>query len=348
MKVIKIGPLSTARYAQALALVKSECESLSDAPDYDPGRLSLNSLSFWQHWFPIQMHVAPSVYIASEDNAVLGLIGVCKVNRSRECWEVSNLLVHPDHRGRGIAGELIKYVFAQFGSQGAQHFIAEVPASNSAALALFASCGFCRSAQITYYNLPEPEKLTFSPGTAGLFRLALPHYKNALFQLYRDIMPPDIRNTLSFMPEDFAVKEMIPFTSVESTRQKLMRSRIWYWVAEDTERNALTCAVKVTSQPQTGYKLEFALHPGWKQMATELVNFTLWKLVNDAPRLPIWTKVYDFQPEIQEALVELGLERCGESLFLTREHWVRSRMPRRSEVINPLAQPVINLPLATE
>ncbi|HEY9713382.1 MAG TPA: GNAT family N-acetyltransferase, partial [Chroococcales cyanobacterium] len=68
--------------------------------------LALKGLSFWQHWVPYRLHMAPSVYIAKEDGVVLALISIRPLGRSKACWRVEHIVVHPAHRGRGIAQEL--------------------------------------------------------------------------------------------------------------------------------------------------------------------------------------------------------------------------------------------------
>lgn len=346
--MIKIGPLVTSEYRQVSALLKLQEEVPQPISDVDESEVILRSLTFWQHWLPCQLHVAPSIYVAREDNVVLGVICLQHTSKSRGCWEIDKLVIHPEHRGRGLAQELLRYVFAQFGSQGVMHFLAEVPALNEGALTLFAGCGFCRSSRITYYRL-NPDKYTKGARVESEFRPALPHLGQGLFQLYSEVLPPALRRVLLLAPEDFDVREPMPFTSVERNKQKLMRSRVWYWISDDDERQVVTSSVKVKSEPDTGYGLEFAVHPGWKDLAGDLVRFTVEKLLTEVPRAPIWAKIYDFQGELVDPLTEAGFERAGETFLLLREHWQRAQKTKL--VQNPAAilpGPVINFPLATD
>lgn len=346
--MIKIGPLLSNECRQAATLLQLQAELVQDATDVHESDVALNSLLFWQHWLPPQMHLAPSMYVAREDGQILGIISLQHTSKSKTCWQVEKLVVHPEHRGRGIAQELLRYVFAQFGSQGVMHFLAEVPALNDAALTLFANCGFCRSSRITYYrfNMANADNYLGTEIPEG-FKIALPHVKAALYQLHCEVLPPALRQVLLLAPDDFSVKEMVSFTSVEKTKQKLMRRRVWYWVAEDTERMVLTAAVRITAEPQTGYKLEFAIHPAWKHLEEDIIRFTLAKILNEAPRAPIWAKVYDFQGDMHELMQNCGFERTGEAFLLLREHWQRQRKTQRAQ-IPQLGNPVINFPLAAD
>lgn len=344
--MIKIGPLLTSDYKQAAALLKLQEEVVvQEAEELNEGEVALRSLAFWQHWVPCQLHMAPSMYVAREDGRVLGVISLHHTSKSRGSWQVDKLVVHPEHRGRGIAQELLRYVFAQFGSQGVMHFLAEVPALNDAALTLFANCGFCRSSRVTFYKYNPQHEHEREKLTEG-FRIALPHNKTSLYQLHSEVLPPALRQVLLLSADDFEVKDVVPFTSVERSKQKLMRTRVWYWISEDTERMVFTASTRVTADPSFGYKLEFAVHPGWKDIAEDLLRFTMTKLLSEVPRAQIWAKVYDFQGELIELMPSFGFERTGEAFVLLREHWQRSRHPRRAQI--PHLNPVINFPLAAD
>jgi L-amino acid N-acyltransferase YncA len=341
--MIKIGTLQAGEFKQASLLINSHAECLHEINDVNDGDLLLNGLAFWQHWLPCQLHLVQSVYVAREEGQLLGVIVLSHASKVKTCWQVNKLVVHPDHRGRGIAQELLRYVFAQFGSQGVMHFLAEVSAENDAALGLFANCGFCRSARITYYRFSESAAQKFVPAEVEGFKLALPHLKPALCQLHSEILPPALRQVLLLSPDDFALNDLVSFTSVEKTQQKLMRKRTWYWVAADPERLVLSAAVRVTAEPQSGYRLEFSVHPGWKHLEEDLIRFTVTRLLSEAPRAPVWTKVYDFQGDMHAILQSCNFERCGEAFLLLREHWQRQRQNKRAS-IPQLGKPAIHFP----
>jgi hypothetical protein len=242
----------------------------------------------------------------------------------------------------------LRYIFALFGSQGVSHFVAEVSAFNDAALSLFAAGGFCRSSRITYYEMDEAGRSEPLAALGEDFRLATPSAKNLLFQLHQDALPPDLRLVLQQVPDDFKVQDLIPYTSVERNKQRLMRKRVWYWVNLDPERHSLRAAVKVTAQAEFGYRLDFAVHPGWKGMSGAVVDYAINSLVADAPKAPICARVYDFQPEIAEALKQRKFERTGDFFLVAREHWQRARKPKRKADATVGLSPAINFPLATE
>lgn len=332
--------------------------------------LSLKGLNFWQHFVPCRLHVAPSVYVAKEDGIVLGLISLKSAGKSCACWKIEHLVVHPQHRGRGIAQELLRFVFALFGSQGVSHFIAEVSDQNSAALNLLGSCGFRRCAKVTHYKAGaasykgpadnvESEKERGAPGSgewksegAGRsqsdgaakhdsskeeFRLAVADDQQKLYQLFQDALPPDHRLIYELVPDDFTVRELpgdINETNFDKLIYYLVKRKSWFWVLPDPERNVLAAAVKVKAHKRENYHLEFAVHPGWTQCAAPLVRFTLSTMHRAGLKGMILAKAYDFQPAVVAALEEANLERIGFFSLLAREHWLRAKKPNRVRVEN--------------
>lgn len=294
------------------------------------------------------MHVAPSIYIAKEDGVVLGLISLRTLGKSRACWRIDHLVVHPNHRGRGIAQELLKFAFALFGSQGVSHFIAEVSDQNSAALNLMGNCGFRRCAKLTEYQVPSDLKDPVPDDETSHFRLALPEDKLRLYQLHQDALPPDHRLIYEWAPEDFAVADL-PVENFDRTIRRLIKGKTWFWVSQDTERKALTSAVRVVAHQEGDFHLEFAVHPGWLHMADEIVLFTLAMMKRAGMRGVINVKAYDYQPAVVEAIEKVGLERTGSFSLLAREHWMRSKQPRtlrldKTVALSPIATPAVNLP----
>lgn len=345
--MIKIEPLFVTDYSQTRALLRLQ-------PDYLPAEHVCNhkafffrGLAFWQHWLPCSWHFAPSVYVAKEDGVILGLVALRPTGKSKDCWLIDHLVVHPHHRGRGVAQELLRYVFALFGSQGVSHFLSEVSDQNSAALSLFGNCGFRRAAKVTHYAMNLHEKPFRVPDMSLPFRLATQADKQNLFQLHQDVLPADIRQVFSYSPDDFAVPER-SYEGVPKARKRSFAPRSWFWVLEDNERKVLTCAARVIAHDEHDYHLEFAVHPGWKHLAPDLVAFCLNAIRGFSPRGEVTAKAFDFENELIEALKENGFERSGGFCLLAREHWVRAKRPEKAAERPAVGIPAVNFPLATE
>jgi GNAT superfamily N-acetyltransferase len=188
--LIKIEPLFATDTTQTRALLRHQDEPMPYETFCAENEASLHGFTFWQHWVPCRLHVASSVYVAKEDGIV-------------------HLVVHPTHRGRGIAQELLRFAFALFGSQGVSHFIAEISDQNSAGLNILGNCGFRRCAKITHYQVPADYEIDTDGADFAAFRLALPEDKQRLFVLHQDSLPPDHRLIYELVADDFSVADLV-------------------------------------------------------------------------------------------------------------------------------------------
>lgn len=347
--MIKIEPLIALDFTQTRALLRHRAEPAPPDQDCTTSDWTFRGLSFWQHWLPCQMHLAPSVYVAKEDGVVLGLITIQPTGKSKQCWQIDHLIVHPLHRGRGVAQELLRFAFALFGSQGVSHFISEVSTENSAALQLYGSCGFRRCAKVSHYRLEIRPDDTPALVAEARFRLAIPADRQGIYQLHQEMLPPDIRLIFSYSPDDFSMSE-IPIEKVEKLRTRMLHRKVWYWISEDRERRVITSAVRVTCHRQGDYHLEFAVHPGFRHLGDEIVPFALNSLRMGARQAVVWARAFDFQPGLAEVLEAAGMERTGDFCLLAREHWLRAKQPKlkKERGVSLLANPGVNMPLATD
>lgn len=350
--MIKIEPLYVTDSTQIRALLRHQDEPMPYESFCAEDSMLLTGFSFWQHWLPCQWHIAPSVYVAKEEGIVLGLISLHPIAKTRSCWKVDHLVVHPHHRGRGIAQELLKFALALFGSQGISHFVAEVSDQNSAALSLLGSVGFRRCARIIHYQLPTsvasstPTQSDTQKDPAN-FRLALPDDQASLCQLHQDALPQDIRLMFNYSLSDFNILEL-KVESFEKLSRRLLRRKTWFWVACDSERKVITSAAKVTAHHEGDYHLEFSVHPGWQHTASDLVSFVLNIMRRAGMKGVVIAKAYDFQTSIIEAVEEAGMERVGEFTLMAREHWLRAKQQKKLRLDQAVGlnsiKPAINLP----
>lgn len=346
--MIKIEPLFATDTTQTRALLRHQDTQIPYETFCAEDALSLKGVTFWQHWIPCGLHLAPSVYVAKEDGVVIGLISLRSLGKSHSCWRLEHLVVHPSHRGRGIAQELLRFVFALFGSQGVSHFIAEVSDQNSAGLNLLGDVGFRRCARVSHFQVPSDYQEDTDNIDFSMFRLAMPEDKPKLYQLHQDCLPPDHRLIYEWVPDDFSVPELA-VDNFEKMSKRLIKKKRWFWVSQDADRKVLTSAVKVTAHQEGDYHLEFAVHPGWAHQAPQIVAFTFAMMRRAGMRGMLQAKAFDYQPAVVEALEDAELERTGYFSLLAREHWQRAKKPRKLTLegkvkLAPIASPAINLP----
>ncbi len=334
--MIKIEPFLAVDSTQMRALLRHQDEPVPYEAFCAEEILFNSGLLFWQHWLPCRYHMAPAVYVAKEDGVMLGLVSLAATNKAGSCWRINHLVVHPQHRGQGIAQKLLQYVFALFGSQGVSHFISEVSCQNSPAMSLLASGGFRRAARLVHYQMPSDRNSStctpassFAPDITAQddFRWAHPADQQSLFQLAQDALPSDLRFVYARKPEDFAVKE-IQHEIWHGNLKRLLKLKTWYWVKEDVQRQVLKAAIKVTAHHAGDFHIEFIIHPGWQDTGKEALDYAMQAINRLHMKGMIVAKAYDYEPSLIDLLEKAGWQRAGEFLLLVKEHWLKVKKSR--------------------
>ena len=102
-----------------------------------------NPLSYW--------------LVAEEDGVVLGYIGSQSVMDEAD---MMNVAVHPEHRRRGVAQELVQRLVTGLKEKEVHSLTLEVRASNEPAKALYGKLGFVQAGRRpNYYRNPREDAL---------------------------------------------------------------------------------------------------------------------------------------------------------------------------------------------
>ncbi len=345
--MIKIEPYLATDSTQVRALLRHQDELMPYEAFCAEEKLFGSGLCFWQHWLPCRYHLAPAIYVAKENGIVLGLISVTSLGKANTCWRINHLVVHPNHRGCGLAQKLMQYIFALFGSQGVSHFVMEIHYQNSGAMALLGGLGFRRAAHVMHYQMPSDRGEVNNSQEEAIFRWAKVEDQGALYQLFQDSLPSDLRTVYSYKVEDFVIESSPNDWSANSIKQ-LIKRKNWYWVAHNSERNVLTAAIKVSTHRAGDFHVDFIIHPGWQHLAKEAVSYAMQAIERLKMKGMIIAKSYDYQAVAGEVLEELGWQKQGEFLLMVKEHWLRAKkrsLKLDTTVTLPgIAKPAINMP----
>jgi ribosomal-protein-alanine N-acetyltransferase len=89
-----------------------------------------------------------------------GVVGYVIAFAIGEDAELLNIAVHPTHRGKGLAGQMLDAVLIELGARGVKNAFLEVRESNAAARALYRSRGFAEiGRRRNYYRRPVEDAL---------------------------------------------------------------------------------------------------------------------------------------------------------------------------------------------
>ena len=95
--------------------------------------------------------------VAQEGDKIVGYIGSQTV---LDETDMMNLAVHPDHRRRGVARQLIEALVRVLKERGSHSLTLEVRASNAPAISLYTQLGFAEAGRRrNYYRNPKEDAL---------------------------------------------------------------------------------------------------------------------------------------------------------------------------------------------
>ncbi len=95
--------------------------------------------------------------VADADGHIVGHAGVFTVMGD---GEIINVAVHPDHREKGIAYQMLSYLMEIAPEIGTEDFTLEVRAGNAAAIRLYEKLGFeTEGVRPGFYDLPKEDAL---------------------------------------------------------------------------------------------------------------------------------------------------------------------------------------------
>ena len=159
---------------------------IRSATEEDLDRVSLiESLSFGATWTPhcLKMALSDDIFLVYQQKNVIGYLIACLCEEGKKA-EILRIAVHPNHRGKGIAKELLETSFRIFPEDTLEEVSLNVDSSNRSAVKLYEKLGF----EITKVNplLGDQDFHIFY-----VMNLKLPKQKEKKIPLWRNPWPED-------------------------------------------------------------------------------------------------------------------------------------------------------------
>jgi len=266
------------------------------------------------------------LYVAEQQQQVVGAIKVSPTNRTRSTWQVEQIVVDSDYpvAGKRIGSQLLRYCFETIWE--ARTWILEVNIHNKNILALYRRNGFQPLAQFTYWAI-APEKLQELAQQEPKLPNLLP-INNAdaqlLYQLDTVSMPPLLRQVFDRHINDF--KRNLWENLVHQLRQWLSQTLTKQGYVFEPQRKAAIGYFHL--QPYQGqsefYQAKLTVHPAYTWLYPELLAQMAQVIPKTQnPRLLLASA--DYQPEREEYLEQIGAERMEHTLLLSRSVWHKLR-----------------------
>ena len=131
-------------------------------------------------------------YVWIEDGCLVGNVTLSLENGKRGLWTISNVAVHLDHRGRGLARRLVSAALNEARDEGGRWIMLEVRADNPGARHVYEALGFELYDTVAEMNLPAREWKEWSASPLPLRRRRAQDWQS-LDKLYKEVTPSKLQ-----------------------------------------------------------------------------------------------------------------------------------------------------------
>jgi GNAT superfamily N-acetyltransferase len=242
-------------------------------------------------------------YVWTANGQLVGNVTLSLENRRRGLWTISNVAVHPDFRGRGIARQLMEVALQEANSKGAQLIALEVRTDNVAAQRLYRELGFevydtTSELSLPAHNWPERTTLPSLP-----LRKRCSGDGQGLYNLLRAATPGKAQEVRPIPVHHYRMGMERRLT--RWLDDLLYRRRSADWVLE--ENGPIVAWLQLTGQyRQAAHRLQITVHPERRGVVEEeLLAAGLYRL-NRFPAREIVSTISTSHSEAQQAYRNAG------------------------------------------
>jgi GNAT superfamily N-acetyltransferase len=290
-------------------------------------------LSFFPHPERQNFHI----YIALQEQQIVGLIQVSPFNNTRSTWRVDRVIVNNHNPQqellvgrRGVGSQLIRYCLERVWE--ARTWVLEVNINDEKNLALYRQNGFQPLAQMTYWSI-EPELLAAVAAEDADLPNLLP-IGNAdaqlLYQLDCVSMPPLLRQVFDRHVKDFQrnlLEKALSRLGGWFNRSKTIEG----YVFEPQRKAAIACfSLEKNLDAARPNKARLNVHPAYTWLYPKLLGQMALHL-GDCSQQNLELVSADYQAEREEYLTKIGASRVEHTLLMSRSVWHKIRETRPLE-----------------
>jgi ribosomal protein S18 acetylase RimI-like enzyme len=291
----------------------------------------VDRINRWQQLYPVLKVLASfnnpyqhlfNVHVYEDDNEkrVVGLIQTSSRSKDQSRWHVENIAVLPDQRGKGIAKQLLNYMFDTYSEKGVNRFTLEVDIHNAPAIKLYESIGFRKYTTIHYYKIPPKRLPEFKKDSLKVpegFRTYKGSDAQCLFDLYMAATPSSIRIVDQKNMADFQENpiEQVSKYIKEVTKKS---NQVHYVVEKDGH---LIASLEIVAQyRKLPHVIRLLVHPGYEDLNEQLLLFSL-NYLNDFPARSILFAASEHQKAKLKAVSDLKLKPISSDFLMVKDNF---------------------------
>lgn len=264
------------------------------------------------------------IYVAEQDQKLLGLIKVSPFNRSWSTWRVEQVLVAAGADTSEVGSALLRYCFETLLE--ARTWVLEVNIHNQQSLALYRLNGFQPLAHMTYWSIAPEIIHTLAEQSPHLPNFLPVSNADAhlLYQLDTVSMPPLLRQVFDRHPQDFKTGWLQSL--LKSLKHWLNQTESVRGYVFETQRKAAIgyFNLRLSHNSPNPHSAQLTVHPAYTWLYPELLA-QMAKVVQEFPTPSLELASADYQPEREEYLTSIGATRVEHTLLMSRSVWHKLR-----------------------
>ncbi len=314
----KIRSLGNKECKQVLSLLERFSGDEFSYPVLERYQTLYMPFHFISQFLPLRLKFLPSIYVATAEGKVLGLIWLSRDGHRQDRWKIEQVIIDPDYYSAYDVGkQLIYYVINKFGAMGVETFLAYADPHYTEGLALLKECGFRHCTKMHTYQLERPNNNTPEKGRfiQGI-REAKSSDARELQELHSETLLPELRVSLRRSPEDF-----VPGFA-ERLKRNLQGEFSKRWVVSQGSHDYLYGSVSISTWDYKHYDLSLLISPAWEDGTEDLVLFGIEQIYKSCQHAKITVQAYDFQKQKLEILEQQGFQKTATTEILVKDYWI--------------------------
>ncbi|MBC7261530.1 MAG: GNAT family N-acetyltransferase [Chloroflexi bacterium] len=241
-------------------------------------------------------------YVWIANGQLVGNVSLTRESEQPNLWSISNVAVHPDFRGRGIARQLMKAAIQEARQKGARWIILEVQTDNAPARQLYTELGFQVYDTIAELSLPASKQAQRQTPTLVL-RERRPEDWQGVYHLLQATTPEAVQAVRPIVDSHYRPTIKQSLGRWLDSLLYLRQTRDWLF----EEDGHIVALLQATGQyTKAAHRLQIYVHPDHRGAIEEGLVASGLDWLSHFPDREVASTVSTSHPEALQAFQRIG------------------------------------------